>query len=100
MPPLDHPTPVPGDLETTIPVGWLRAGFGETLFQIFILNATRRLQADRVYTDCYNEETYTAKASSGPTRPSPVAVRGSPDFSYANDQGHRNERQSSVGVTL
>ncbi|MGA8261205.1 MAG: peroxidase family protein [Arenicellales bacterium] len=35
--------------------------FGETLFQIFILNATRRLQADRFYTDCYNEETYTAE---------------------------------------
>ena len=34
-------------------------GFGETMFQIFILNATRRLQADRFYTDCYNEETYT-----------------------------------------
>ncbi len=35
--------------------------FGETLFQIFILNATRRLQADRFYTDCYNEDTYTAQ---------------------------------------
>jgi Animal haem peroxidase len=34
-------------------------GFGETLFQIFLLNATRRLQADRFYTTCYNEETYT-----------------------------------------
>src|SRR5439155_19685572 len=34
-------------------------GFGETLFQIFILNATRRLQADRFYTDSYNDETYT-----------------------------------------
>ena len=34
-------------------------GFGETMFQIFILNASRRLQADRFYTDCYNEETYT-----------------------------------------
>lgn len=34
-------------------------GFGETLFQIFILNATRRLQADRFYTDCYTEEYYT-----------------------------------------
>src|SRR4030095_5556014 len=34
-------------------------GFGETMFQIFILNATRRLQADRFYTDSYNEETYT-----------------------------------------
>ena len=34
-------------------------GFGETLFQIFILNATRRLQADRFYTDNYDETTYT-----------------------------------------
>ena len=34
-------------------------GFGETMFQIFILNASRRLQADRFYTTCYNEETYT-----------------------------------------
>ncbi len=36
-------------------------GFGETLFQIFILNATRRLQADRFYTDNYDEQTYTAE---------------------------------------
>ena len=36
-------------------------GFGETLFQIFILNATRRLQADRFYTDNYDEETYTTE---------------------------------------
>jgi hypothetical protein len=42
--------------ETHRPSGF---GFGETLFQIFILNATRRLQADRFYTDCYNAETYT-----------------------------------------
>lgn len=34
-------------------------GFGETLFQIFILNATRRLQADRFYSDDYNEDVYT-----------------------------------------
>ena len=34
-------------------------GFGETQFQIFILNATRRLQADRFYTDCFSEEYYT-----------------------------------------
>ena len=34
-------------------------GFGETMCQIFILNASRRLQADRFYTTCYNEETYT-----------------------------------------
>lgn len=34
-------------------------GFGETMFQIFILNATRRLQADRFYTDCYTPAYYT-----------------------------------------
>ena len=34
-------------------------GFGETVFQIFILSASRRLQADRFYTDCYNEDVYT-----------------------------------------
>ena len=34
-------------------------GFGETLFEVFILNATRRLQADRFYTDCFNDEYYT-----------------------------------------
>jgi hypothetical protein len=34
-------------------------GFGETMFQIFILNASRRLQADRFYTDDYREEIYT-----------------------------------------
>ena len=34
-------------------------GFGETMFQIFILNASRRLQADRFYTELYNEETYS-----------------------------------------
>ena len=34
-------------------------GFGETMFQIFILNATRRLQADRFYTDAFNDEVYT-----------------------------------------
>jgi Animal haem peroxidase len=36
-------------------------GFGETLFQIFILNASRRLQADRFYTDCFNEDVYTSE---------------------------------------
>jgi hypothetical protein len=36
-------------------------GFGETMFQIFILNATRRLQADRFYTDCFNEDYYTTE---------------------------------------
>ncbi|MBI2765317.1 MAG: peroxidase [Chloroflexi bacterium] len=44
--------------EETRPTGF---GFGETLFQIFILNASRRLQADRFFTDCYNAETYTQK---------------------------------------
>lgn len=34
-------------------------GFGETMFQIFILNASRRLQADRFFTTDYREEVYT-----------------------------------------
>lgn len=34
-------------------------GFGETLFQIFIVNASRRLMADRFFTNSYNKETYT-----------------------------------------
>jgi hypothetical protein len=42
--------------ESQRPTGF---GFGETLFQIFILNASRRLEADRFFTDSYNEETYT-----------------------------------------
>ena len=34
-------------------------GFGETMFTIFILHASRRLSADRFFTDSYNAETYT-----------------------------------------
>jgi Animal haem peroxidase len=34
-------------------------GFGETVFQIFIVSASRRLQADRFYTDSYNADVYT-----------------------------------------
>ncbi len=34
-------------------------GFGETLFQVFTVMASRRLHADRFYTDSYNAETYT-----------------------------------------
>ena len=57
----------PGDVEKLdLMIGTLAEGhrptgfgFGETMFQIFILNATRRLQADRFYTDNYNEQTYT-----------------------------------------
>ncbi len=44
--------------ETTRPTNF---GFGETMFQIFILNASRRLQADRFFTDDYREEVYTAE---------------------------------------
>jgi hypothetical protein len=44
--------------ETQRPKGF---GFGETVFQIFVLSASRRLQADRFYTDCYNEDVYTAE---------------------------------------
>jgi hypothetical protein len=42
--------------ESTRPTGF---GFGETLFQVFILNASRRLQADRFFTENYDAETYT-----------------------------------------
>ncbi len=34
-------------------------GFGETLFQIFICMASRRLQADRFYTTDFTDETYS-----------------------------------------
>jgi hypothetical protein len=34
-------------------------GFGETLFEVFILNASRRLQSDRFFTDAYREDVYT-----------------------------------------
>lgn len=34
-------------------------GFGETMFTIFILHASRRLQSDRFFTESYNAETYT-----------------------------------------
>jgi hypothetical protein len=42
--------------ETTRPTCY---GFGETLFQVFTLMATRRLQADRFYTDDFRAEIYT-----------------------------------------
>lgn len=44
--------------ETHRPTGF---GFGETLFEVFILNASRRLQADRFFTESFREETYTAE---------------------------------------
>ena len=36
-------------------------GFGETLFQVFTLMATRRLQGDRFYTTDYRPEIYTSE---------------------------------------
>ncbi|OHC34620.1 MAG: peroxidase [Pseudomonadales bacterium RIFCSPLOWO2_12_59_9] len=42
--------------ETVRPEGF---GFGETAFQIFILNASRRLMTDRFYTADYRPEVYT-----------------------------------------
>ncbi len=44
--------------ETTRPEGF---AFGETAFQIFILNASRRLMTDRFYTSDYRAEIYTAE---------------------------------------
>ena len=42
--------------ETVRPEGF---AFGETAFQIFIMNASRRLMADRFYTKDYTPEVYT-----------------------------------------
>lgn len=42
--------------ETIRPDGF---AFGETAFQIFILNASRRLMTDRFFTEDYTPETYT-----------------------------------------
>lgn len=44
--------------EETRPEGF---GFGETSFQIFILNASRRLMTDRFFTSDYTDEIYTAE---------------------------------------
>ncbi|GLS28188.1 peroxidase family protein [Marinibactrum halimedae] len=44
--------------ETVRPEGF---AFGETAFQIFILNASRRLMTDRFYTKDYTPEVYTAE---------------------------------------
>ncbi|KAI8496599.1 Alpha-dioxygenase 2 [Branchiostoma belcheri] len=42
--------------ESPRPTGF---GFSDTAFRLFILMATRRLRADRFYTDYYNSATYT-----------------------------------------
>jgi len=44
--------------ETVRPEGF---GFGETAFQIFIMNASRRLMTDRFYTKDFTPEVYTAE---------------------------------------
>ncbi|OUS31753.1 peroxidase [Gammaproteobacteria bacterium 45_16_T64] len=44
--------------ETVRPEGF---AFGETAFQIFIMNASRRLITDRFYTTDYTDEVYTAE---------------------------------------
>lgn len=44
--------------ESVRPAGF---GFGETAFQVFILMASRRLQADRFFTTDYRPEIYTAE---------------------------------------
>ena len=42
-------------------------GFSETAFRVFILMASRRLKADRFFTDDYRPEIYTRRASTGST---------------------------------
>ena len=43
-------------------------GFSDTAFRVFILMASRRLEADRFFTDDYRPEVYTAPAWSGSSR--------------------------------
>ncbi len=67
-------------------------GFGETLFQVFTLMATRRLAADRFYTDDYRAGVYTAeglayiKASSMKS----VLLRHHPDLAATGLSGVAN----------
>ncbi|HEY4000896.1 MAG TPA: peroxidase family protein [Candidatus Xenobia bacterium] len=61
-------------------------GFGETLFQIFIVNASRRLQADRFFTTSYNEETYTKEGLEWIDRSNmkSILLRQYPDLAKTN----------------
>jgi hypothetical protein len=44
--------------ESVRPEGY---GFGETAFQLFALMASRRLMADRFFSESYNADVYTAE---------------------------------------
>ena len=68
-------------------------GFGETMFQVFILNATRRLQADRFYTDGYTAEVYTPEGLQwiDDTRFKTVLLRHHPELA---DTGLANIRNA------
>lgn len=64
--PLERLLGVPGIEALDLLVGCLAESrrptgfaFGETVFQVLVLNASRRLQADRFYTTHYTEEVYT-----------------------------------------
>ena len=73
-------------------------GFGETMFQIFILNASRRLQADRFYTDDYREEVYTPEGIAwvdGPTFKD-VILRHFPELA-AHRPGQHRQRLRALG---
>jgi hypothetical protein len=68
--------------ESQRPTGF---GFGETMFQIFILNASRRLQADRFFTDCYTADYYTKQGLAWIDRASfkSVLLRHYPELSMS-----------------
>ena len=68
------------------------------MFQIFILNASRRLQADRFYTDDYREEVYTKEGMAWVDASSfkNVILRHHPEL--ASDRPRqRQERLRAVG---
>ncbi len=60
-------------------------GFGETSFQVFILMASRRLHADRFFTEYYNDETYTPQGMAWieNTRINDLLLRHMPELASA-----------------
>jgi hypothetical protein len=67
-------------------------GFGETLFQVFILNASWRLLGDRFYTDDYRPEVYTEEGLEWIDRSSfkDVLLRHYPELEHTGLANVRN----------
>jgi hypothetical protein len=63
-------------------------GFGETMFQVFLLMASRRLHADRFFTELYNADVYTREGLDWIDSASmkAVIVRNYPELAGALDK--------------